>query len=456
MAALVVLCLVALVRQVGVAATQTIWAEDAVIFYRYALAHAFWWDLHKAYNGYGQLFPRLAVEVARLAPQRDAAEVIAVCGALSLAALGCLVSHMARGHIASPLLRALLVASMVLLPAATTELLDNLVNVPWWLFFAAFWALLWRPRTLVGKVLAGLVCLLAVGSDPLVGLLAVLVIARVVAFRDPREHAPTVGFALGLVFQAVVVLQSNGGNSFSAATIRGIPTAFVSRVGLEWLGGYRGTEQLFAHDKALATALGGVLFATVILAGLLAEGRSKQPSALRALTVSVAVCAAACFAVPVWLRGAGPAMQANAGGFGSRYEVPSVLMVISLVLVIADHFSCLPAAVPTAAPPFASPPRAGAVGRRLFAHLVPRRSTGSPGGPVRTLVAAVVCSALLVPGWGVDFRDVNERSGGPTWENQLSQAVVFCRAHAPTRRARLLIDPPGWALVMPCRLIVTH
>lgn len=178
-AALVVLCLVALVRQVGVAATQTIWAEDAVIFYRYALAHAFWWDLHKAYNGYGQLFPRLAVEVARLAPQRDAAEVIAVCGALSLAALGCLVSHMARGHIASPLLRALLVASMVLLPAATTELLDNLVNVPWWLFFAAFWALLWRPRTLVGKVLAGLVCLLAVGSDPLVGLLAVLVMSRV-------------------------------------------------------------------------------------------------------------------------------------------------------------------------------------------------------------------------------------------------------------------------------------
>jgi hypothetical protein len=472
--ALAVLVLLALARQVGVAATQTIWAEDAVIFYRYALAHPFWWDLHKAYNGYGQLFPRLVVEVARLAPQRDAAEVIAVCGALSLAALGCLVFHMAGGHIASPLLRALLVASMVLLPAATTELLDNLVNVPWWLFFAAFWALLWRPRSLAGKVLAGLVCLLAVGSDPLVGLLVVLVVARVVAFRDPREHASTLGFVLGLAFQAVVVLQANGEHSFGTATIRGIPTAFASRVGLEWLGGYQGTEQLFAHDKALATALGGALFALVVLTGLLARGSSRQrslpaapsppsssslrssPSPLRPFTVAAAACAAICFAIPVWLRGAGPAMQASAGGFSSRYEVPSVLMVISLVLVIADHFSCQSAPVPIAAPPFAAPPAAGAVHRRPFAHLLPRRSAGSPGRPVRTLVAAVVCAALLVPGWAVDFRDVNERSGGPTWESQLSQAVVFCRVHAPTRRAKLLIDPPGWALVMPCRLIVTH
>jgi hypothetical protein len=96
---------------------------------------------------------------------------VALSGAVGLALVSCLVFHMARGLIASPALRALLVASMVLLPVAVVEMLDNLVNLPWWIFFAAFWALLWRPSGPGGRAVAALVCLLAAASEPLVGLL---------------------------------------------------------------------------------------------------------------------------------------------------------------------------------------------------------------------------------------------------------------------------------------------
>ena len=140
--------LVALARQTGLPATDTLWAEDGVIFYSQAVAHSVWHTLAASYNGYGQLVPRLAVQLTGLGPLRDVPTVVALAGAVGLALLSCLVFHMARGHIASPGLRALLVGSMVLLPVAVVEMLDNLVNLPWWIFFAAFWALLWRPSAL--------------------------------------------------------------------------------------------------------------------------------------------------------------------------------------------------------------------------------------------------------------------------------------------------------------------
>ena len=161
---------VALVRQSGVPATDTAWAEDAKVFYAQALTTPFGRALFKTYDGYAQLVPRLLAQVARWAPPGRAAEVFAVAGAIGFALTACLVFHMARGHIGPAPVRVLLVAAMALLPIATAELLDNMVNLPWWLFFAAFWGLLWRPRTIAGMVVAGAVCFLATASEPLVAL----------------------------------------------------------------------------------------------------------------------------------------------------------------------------------------------------------------------------------------------------------------------------------------------
>ena len=153
----------ALLRQPGVPATKTIWAEDGRIFYAQATTLSFWRTLTTLHNGYMQLFPRLAVQLVHFVPVADVSTLFALVGAVSLGAICCLVFHMARGHIAAPGLRALLAAGMVLLPVANVELLDNLVNVPWWLFFAAFWALLWRPKSWPGRACAALVCFMAAG-----------------------------------------------------------------------------------------------------------------------------------------------------------------------------------------------------------------------------------------------------------------------------------------------------
>ncbi len=169
---------VALLRQPGVPAIKTIWAEDGRIFYAQATTLSFWRTLTTLHNGYMQLFPRLAVQLARVVPVGDVSTVLALVGALSLGALCCLVFHMARGQIASPGLRGLLAAGMVLLPVANVELLNNLVNVPWWLFFAAFWALIWRPTSWPGRAVAALLCFLAAASEALVGLFLPLALVR--------------------------------------------------------------------------------------------------------------------------------------------------------------------------------------------------------------------------------------------------------------------------------------
>lgn len=416
----VLLSALALLRQAGIPAIQTFWAEDGVIFYSQALAHPFWSTLVTSYNGYDQLGPRLTVGLARLAPVRDASTVVALTGACGLALLGCLVFHMARGHIPSPGLRVLLVAAMVLLPLATVEMLDNLVNLPWWMFFAAFWALLWRPRARAGLFAAAALCALAAASEPLVGLLLPLAAVRAVALRRPSEQVAGAALLAGLAFQVGVVFSSNGQHSFRSAGLADVAPAFGARVGLGWLTGLRATDAVVSSNRTLAEVLGAAVFVVIVAAGLSFGSRGT-----RAFTVVAAVLAPVCFVVPVWLRGVGPLMQtARSVGYAGRYAATPILMVISALLVLAWHLSTRPA-------------------QREGRGVVPGRALG----------ALAVCCALLIPAWVADFRGTNGRAGGPTWQSQLSLAVARCRGERPRTLAVLAIDPPGARVVVHCRTI---
>jgi hypothetical protein len=271
-----IILVLALLRQPGVPATQTIWAEDGVTFYAQALSKPFARSLVTPYNGYDQLLPRLVARVARATPVADVALVVALLGAGGLAAIGCLVFHLARGHIPQAPLRALLVLGMVLLPVANYELLDNLVNLPWWLFFGAFWALLWRPRGPSGATVAAVVCALVAASEPLVGLLVPLAVARYFCLRRPLEQAAGSGLLAGLVFQLSAVARTSRGHSFPADSLSSVPGDFAVRVGLGWLTGRRATAAMVRLDRPLAEVVGTVLFAAVVLIAL----RLGPPSSL--------------------------------------------------------------------------------------------------------------------------------------------------------------------------------
>jgi hypothetical protein len=417
----------ALLRQSGLPATSTIWAEDGRIFYAQALRTSFWHTLVTPHDGYGQLFPRVAVQVARLAAPGQAAEILAIGGAFSLAAIACLVFHMARGHIASPTLRGLLVAAMVLLPVATGELLDNVVNVPWWLFFASFWALLWRPRSATGRASAGLVCFLAAASEPLVGLFLVLSGARALALRDARDQAPTVGIVSGLLYQVVVMVRSSGNIVSSGGSVQGLAQSFTERVGLGLAGGEKGTDWLFTHARPIAVGLGAVVLCSLVTVGVFFGGSLR----VRLFTLAAAGFCAVCYLVPVWLRGLGPSMQIARVEVASRYQVVPVLLLVSTIFVIADHWG---KARSMSAPPDGSYGSYGSYGSWNW----------------RPVMAVALCACLLGPTWVVDFRDANQRSAGPAWRAQVAGATAQCR-RAPSATVSLAIDPPGWDVSVPCR-----
>ena len=204
-------------------------------------------SLTKIYNGYVQLFPRLAIQIPRAFPIVDFSKADAVLGAATLAGLALLIFHMSRGHLQTWQARLLLVGAMVLLPLAPGELLNNIVNVPWWLFFATFWLLLWRPEKVQGKILAAVVVFLAVASDPLVGLFLPLVLIRVIVLRKFRDNFVVIGFTLGLVYEGATILASGGENSFSGLNgtwdLQSIPTE-------GWIGLVDGKQLDQSHHQS--------------------------------------------------------------------------------------------------------------------------------------------------------------------------------------------------------------
>ncbi len=413
-------------RQPGVPATKTVWAEDGRIFFAQATSLSFLRTLTTLHDGYVQLFPRLAVQLARLLPLADVATTLALTGAISVAGLACLVFHMAKGHIAAPAIRAFLPAGMVLLPVANAELLNNLVNVPWWLFFAAFWALLWRPRTIPGQVGAGILCFLAAASEPLVALFLPIAIARVIAVRDPREQASGAGLLVGLAYQALAIASSGTRALTSPGNLHAIGQSFAVRAGLGLFGGVKGSNWLLLNYKNLSVTVGAVILCAVVGAGLLARA-----ARVRAFVVVAAAYAVVCFVVPVWLRDVANVVQGITVQVAARYQAVPLLLLVSAVLVLADYLA-----------------REGAA--PAFAWLTTEQTT--PRLVVtswRALATFVICLALFVPSWVVDFRSPNQRSAGPNWSQEVAKVVGKCRVDK-SATVVVPIDPPGWSALLEC------
>ena len=310
---------------------------------------------------------------------------------------------------------------MVFLPVATGELLDNVVNIPWWLFFATFWVLLWRPRSVAGKVVAAGTCVVAVSSNPLVGLLLPIAVVRLFALRRPSEHAATAGILAGLAFQAVFVLGSHGQSIFTP-TFVGVPKPLLLRVGLGWLFGRRLTSQFIGNYSTQGMVIGAVL-----LVGMAVFVFFDRDMKIRMFAAMALVFAVVTFVVPIWLRGVGPVLVHLPAGDYSRYAETPILLLISVLLI---RLESLPS--------------------EHYARW--------------TVPSVALSLVVLVPFWVWDFRDSNLRTGGPAWSAQVTSAMRACG-----RQNRYLYSfgsPPesgsatlrisggsGWQTVVPCSRI---
>lgn len=202
--AVLVAAAVMLLRVAHIPAWELVYAEDKGVFLVGALAHP--WDLLAPFAGYLELVPRILGQVVSLLPVWDAARVYAVSGALIAALCALFIYHASEGYIRSPWLRAMLGAALILLPLAPIEMADSGVASPWYLLPAAFWAVMWRPRSRWGMLAAGLTAFAAASSEIVAVIYIPLLVIRVIALPRWREHAVTIGFMLGLLAQVPAIV----------------------------------------------------------------------------------------------------------------------------------------------------------------------------------------------------------------------------------------------------------
>jgi hypothetical protein len=271
----------ALVMLVRVAGTYPAWdglyAEDFSVFLVQALQHP--WHLLAPDGGYIELVPRLIAQFVSFLPLRDASAAFAVIGALVTAGCGLFIFHVSAGHVRSPVLRFVLALTVVLSPVALLEIADSDVGTPWYLLFALFWAVLWRPRTRARMAGAAAVGFFTAASTTMSIVFAPLLLARVIAFPRRREHAVTAGWAAGCLLQMPDVL-SNLASARSRARQPASPLHVLAFYGhgvvlpaLGWHLAWR--LQSFAGRNGATLIIGGIL-AGVFLGTLITQRRQAR------------------------------------------------------------------------------------------------------------------------------------------------------------------------------------
>jgi hypothetical protein len=251
-----------------------IWGEDGVIF----LQDSFAGDLAPVvtpYAGYLHVLPRLSAEVVSHLPLAWWAAGLAVAAAVLRAALSVLVYSATTGHLRSRTLRLIVAAAVVVLPAGNNEALNNLANLHWFVFFAAFWTLLWRPSRGWQVVVATLVLPLMATTTPVGVLLAPIAVARLL-LPQRRDRVPATAYLFGLAAALVPIIPT--GRPHQSPELIPIMTAAAARGPLvTFLGPELASDSLVAISRkngwlpllimALATVAVAVLAGVAIVRG---------------------------------------------------------------------------------------------------------------------------------------------------------------------------------------------
>jgi len=393
------------------ASVHTLWAEDGAVYLSGALHSDLGGSLFDTYATYLVFVPRVIGEIADLLPLQDAPVAISVLSGGVVALSGFVVWQATAGLIESPALRAALAAATVLVPVGGLESAASAAYVPWYMLFASFWVLLWRPQSAWGAGCAGLFVLATGLSTPGLWFFVPLALLRTLAARDRRDTLILGGFWLGALVQ-VPVLAFNEEKAVTPLWTHDIWTDFLQRV---------------LDGAALGLQLGGkawvhfgwaFLIALIALALVaLAYGVSRAGLAARLLALVAIPTSLVMFVVSVYQRAVGPQMAWPANIYfdaAGRYAIVPALLLVSVVLVTID--------------------------RRSRRH----ESEASPAW----LAYGVAAAMLVVIATSFDVHDSDIR-GGTTWRTALRHGAEACAAEDATETG-VETSPPGWSLNIPC------
>ena len=334
--------LIQLVRIWSSAPLNSIWLEDGNVFLADALRWGFLHALATPFDGYLNITSRLVAEPVSMLPVEWFAPAMAICGAAITTGCALVVWKASAGHIENVYLRGTLVALMVLLPVVSVEMLDDVTYSIWYLLFASFWVLLWRPASLAGAVGGGaLLCLTAL-SNALIVFFVPLWLLRVCAIRDRRDVVIVSSFAIGVATQFALswdqrgLLGERGSQQIAQAAQWHwslVPAYFQRIVGGavtgQWITGY-----LWVH---LGTVFEGVLIVGFIAFLVLCfVGTAVRTCVLALLAVAISL---AMFIFSGYQREVGsqfywPPGTSNA--IGSHYMVVPTLLLLSALLIRLD------------------------------------------------------------------------------------------------------------------------
>ena len=400
-----------LLRQPGIPAVDTIWAEDGEIFLTDALLASPLRTLAAPYAGYLNLLPRLMAGVVSLFPIAWASTLLAVAGALAVSALSAYVFVASRELLVTRLARSLLAVMVLLLPAAGWESLNNVTNLQWSLLLPCLVALL--APTSAGVVASGVVGFVAASSSPITLVLLPIAVHRFL--RPPSGNARIVAIAylVGALLQIAV-------SAITAENPLGVST---DPLALPWMYGLRVAGSVVAGDWILPWAWSTLGFwsgfvalgiAVVIVAVGSAATRSLAPLAVAGLSFVL-------FAVPVVVRGTSllAPLPGNMNlAVGSKWVVgPSLVLLMGILLGIDPNL------------------HREAMGRWR----------------IPSLALALGLTAMLGVSAVAGFRVPNERVHGPRWSEGIRSAARAC---GPDEEVTLVpVAPSGWSAAIPCRRI---
>lgn len=413
-------------RQPGVPAYDTIWAEDGHVFLTDALQRGPVDVLFRPLAGYAHLLPRLLGEVAAALPLRAAAQVFSTGSALIVALLSLYVFHASRTVVSAVWARAALCGLYVLLPATAYESSNTAANLHFYLPLPVFLALLQRPDCFRAALPGVIVVVAATLSDPRVGFL--LPFALYGLWKGKNLAAPAISgaFVLGLAAQLAVVVWSRSltpepgvsrypvtfATHVGQSDLFDLPRLFGLRVVGPLVVGERWLDDLFRSFGWLTALVAIVLVALVAVIGARRISRPDRLWMAGALGMSVI------FFVTHALAWGTKEFWPYQPFFlvASRYVQTPMLFLLLFVLI--------------------------AFGGRS-ATVADRRRPWRYG-------YLLLLGALVI----FNFSPRIPRSDGPSWSRELSTAQEGCRSSAATTvtiaiSPRSLSDP--WYVTAPCR-----
>jgi hypothetical protein len=390
---------------------NSIWAEDGVVYLQLALVRSFGEAVFTPYAEYLSIVPRLIGEVATAVPIRYAPAAFAISSALLASLSGLAVWFAAGAHIRNPYLRGSLAALTILCPTAGLESLNSGAYITWFMLFAVFWLLLWRPPTWLGTTLSSLFILLTALSNPGVWFYIPIAGLRTIAVRTRRDAMIVAAFWVGAIAQAPVVATHNEQGAEPTWTAD-IWTAYLQRIVNAGVFGER-LGGVFWEKLGWAILIGMLVAVLVgVVAGWLRSGWGRRAVALAAIPTSLVM-----FIAVAYQREVGSALIWHAGEWAtwaSRYAIVPALLLVSGLFALLDGSL--------------------AGGRRAAAT--------APWAVAAAVIVAVVAIATSF------HQSVPGARGEPRWDTALETAARKCTG--PVTEVPVKTSPPGFGVIVAC------